>query len=298
MATAMAVAHAGLTPVFADIDPETWCLSPECAASAMTERTAVIVPVHLFGVPADTEAFAALGRRTDVPVVYDAAHGFGARHDGHPVGPEGLAQIFSTSPTKLLITGEGGVVATDDEDLGREIAVGREYGNPGDYDALFVGTNARLPEMSALLGIESLKLLEEQAVRRNALAKLYHEALSDVPGLTWQRIRPGDRSSYKDITVRLGTEFGLRRDELAQTLASEGIDSRAYYSPAVHQLTAFAHLRERFRGRLSETESLAAEVLSLPLYGSMREEDVLLVSAKIRAAHEKAKEIHTLFAGI
>ncbi len=101
MATAMAAVWAGLKPVFADIDPLTWCLSPAAAEAALTAATALVAPVHIFGNPADTEAFAALGQRRDLAIVYDAAHGFGALREGAPVGRQGLAQVFSTSPTKL-----------------------------------------------------------------------------------------------------------------------------------------------------------------------------------------------------
>lgn len=291
MATAMAAARAGLTPVFADIDPDTWCLSPARAEAAISERTAVIVPVHLFGAPADTDAFDELGRRCGVPVIYDAAHGFGALRDGRPVGRQGLAQVFSTSPTKLLITGEGGVVATDDDEVARFVVVGREYGNPGDYDALFVGTNARLPEAEALLGTASLELLEAEAARRNELAAVYHRELAGLPGLSWQRIRRQDRTSYKDISVRVGAPFGLTRDQLAETLAHEGIETRAYYVPTVHRLTAFAHLHDRYDGLLPQTDALAAEVLTLPLYGSLAHDDVRRVAASIRAAQEHAAAI-------
>ena len=122
-------------------------------------------------------------------VVYDAAHGFGALRNGAPVGREGLAQVFSTSPTKLLITGEGGVVATNDDELAQRVVVGREYGNPGTYDPLFVGFNGRLPKLSALLGLKGLALLEPEAERRNALAAVYRGLLGDLSGIGFQRIR-------------------------------------------------------------------------------------------------------------
>ena len=199
MATAMAAVWAGLEPIFADIDPDTWCLSPAAAEAAVTPATALVAPVHVFGNPADTESFDALGRRRDLAVVYDAAHGFGARRDGAPVGGEGLAQVFSTSPTKLLITGEGGVVATDDDELAERVRIGREYGNPGTYDAVFVGLNARLPEASALLGLKGLELLDREAERRNALAAAYRELLGALPGLGFQRIRPQDRSLVQGL---------------------------------------------------------------------------------------------------
>ena len=292
MATAMAAVWAGLVPIFADIDPDTWCLSPTAVATALTPATALVAPVHVFGNPADTESFEALGLRSGLAVVYDAAHGFGARRDGAPVGGQGLAQVFSTSPTKLLITGEGGVVATDDDELAERVRTGREYGNPGTYDAIFVGLNARLPEASALLGLKGLELLDREAERRNALAAAYRERLGALPGLAFQRIRPQDRSSYKDFSLRVrAAEFGLTRDELAAGLAAEGIDTRAYYVPPVHRLQAFATRGPRFEERLPETALLCDEVITLPAYGQLEIEVVERVAACMMALHERATDV-------
>jgi dTDP-4-amino-4,6-dideoxygalactose transaminase len=289
MATAMAAMWAGLKPVFADIDPETWCLSAVAAEAAVTADTALVTPVHIFGNPADTDAFDALARRRDLTIVYDAAHGFGALRDGAAVGREGLAQVFSTSPTKLLITGEGGVVATDDDALGERVVVGREYGNPGTYDPVFVGLNARLPEASALLGLKGLALLDREAEQRNALAVIYRDLLGALPGIGFQRIRPQDRSSFKDFSVRIrAAEFGLSRDQVATALVAEGIDSRAYYVPPVHRTQAFAALGPAFEERLPETAALCDEVLTLPDYGLLAAEDVERVAACMIALHERA----------
>jgi dTDP-4-amino-4,6-dideoxygalactose transaminase len=298
MATAMAAVWAGLRPVFADIDPETWCLSPVAAEAAVTADTALVTPVHIFGNPADTDAFDALGRRRDLTIVYDAAHGFGALRDGTAVGREGLAQVFSTSPTKLLITGEGGVVATDDDALAERVVVGREYGNPGTDDPVFVGLNARLPEASALLGLEGLALLDREAEQRNALAVVYRDLLGTLPGLGFQRIRPQDRSSFKDFSVRIrAAEFGLSRDQVATALAAEGIDSRSYYVPPVHRTQAFAALGPAFEERLPETAALCDEVLTLPDYGLLAAEHVERVAACMIALHERAPGVRQALGG-
>jgi dTDP-4-amino-4,6-dideoxygalactose transaminase len=292
MATAMAAVWAGLEPVFADVDPDTWCLDPAAAEAAITPDTAVVVPVHVFGVPADVDAFGELSRRRGAPVVYDAAHGFGALRDGRPLGGAGLASVFSTSPTKLLITGEGGVVATDDDALAERVTVGREYGNPGTYDPLFAGLNARLPETSALLGTASLDLLEAEARRRNELAVVYRDLLGSVPGIVFQRLRPGDRSSMKDLSIRIvAAGFGLDRDALAGALAAEGVDTRAYYVPPVHRTAAFASSGPAYEERLPVTCALVDEVLTLPAYGRMTEADVERVAGCIIAVRRHAEAI-------
>ncbi len=295
MATAMAAVWAGLEPVFCDIDPQTWCLSPAAVRDALAaERgfgAALLVPVHIFGDPADTAAFEAIGREHGLAVVYDAAHGFGALHDGHPVGREGYAQCFSTSPTKLLITAEGGIVATGDEALAERLVAGRDYGNPGDYDALFCGLNARMSELHALLGIAGLEVLEAEAQRRNHLAARYRAALAGVPGISFQLIKDGDRSSYKDLSIRVGGEFALTRDQLAAALKTEGIDTRAYYVPPVHRMRAFTEFGERYEALLPETAALCDEALTLPCYGAMTDDEVAVVAGCIAAAHERAADI-------
>jgi len=190
---------------------------------------------------------------------------------------------------KLLITGEGGVVATDDDALGERVVVGREYGNPGTYDPVFVGLNARLPEASALLGLKGLALLDREAEQRNALAVIYRDLLGALPGIGFQRIRPQDRSSFKDFSVRIrAAEFGLSRDQVATALVAEGIDSRAYYVPPVHRTQAFAALGPAFEERLPETAALCDEVLTLPDYGLLAAEDVERVAACMIALHERA----------
>jgi dTDP-4-amino-4,6-dideoxygalactose transaminase len=298
MATAMAAVWAGLEPVFCDIDPETWCLDPARAEELIGPDTVAIVPVHIFGAPADTAAFEALGQKHGLPVIYDAAHGFGALDDGGaPVGREGLAQCFSTSPTKLLITGEGGVVATDDDTLAERVVIGREYGNPGDYDPIFVGLNARMPEASALLGLAGLELLEGEALRRNSLAAIYREALGDMIGVTFQKLRSGTRSSYKDLSIRIGRGFGLTRDELAATLAADGVDTRAYYVPAVHRTRAFGAFSDLCDPALPQTNALCDEVLTLPCYGRMGDADVERVCALVRTAHERADAVRATLHG-
>ncbi len=292
MATATAAAWAGLTPVFCDIDPETWTLDPKSVEEGLNERTRLIVPVHVFGAPADQEALERIGRRRGVAVVYDAAHGFGALHDGHPVGGAGLAQIFSTSPTKLLVTGEGGVVATGDDELAAHLRTGREYGNAGDYDPAFAGFNARLSEMGALFGLASLELLEGEARRRNGLAAVYRRALESAPGITLQRIRLGDRSSYKDFSIRIrAAEFGLHRDEVARALDAEGVATRAYYVPPAHRMRAFAAIGRGYERRLPETDALCDEVLTLPIYGALSERQIEQVADCILSLPERADEI-------
>jgi dTDP-4-amino-4,6-dideoxygalactose transaminase len=149
MATASALVWAGLKPVFADVDFHTTNLAPAAAEGAITPATSAIVAVHNFGNPADLDALEALAERKGLKLICDAAHGFGAQHQGRPVGSQADVHVFSLSPTKLVIAGEGGIVATNDDELAARVRIGREYGNSGRYDSAFAGMNARLAEFNA-----------------------------------------------------------------------------------------------------------------------------------------------------
>lgn len=295
MATVHPLVWQGVTPVFVDVDPLAWNIDPDCIEARITPRTTAIVAVHIFGNPAAAEELENIARRHGLALVFDSAHGFGALHHGAPLGGYGLAEVFSTSPTKLLVTGEGGVVATNDDHLAGQIRVGREYGNPGNYDSVLPGINARMQEFSAILGLHSLDMLEDNASRRNQLAARYRDGLAEVPGIKFQTVNPWDRSSYKDFTIRVDApEFGLDRDTLSQALAQEGIDTRAYYVPPVHQQSTYRDLARRQRPYLPITESLAADVLSLPMYSHMPVDCVSRVCEAMRRLHMHASEVQAL----
>lgn len=275
MASVSSLVWAGCDPVFVDIDPETWLIDLDRVRAAITPRTSAIVAVHLYGAPAPTEALEEIGHEHGIRVVFDAAHGFGALHDGRPLGGGGAAEVFSMSPTKLLVTGEGGVVATNDAGLADELRVLREYGNPGDYDSRSAGTNARLPEIAAIMGHEGLSVLEANAVGRNAIAARYAENLSQIPGIFVQRIDPRDRSSYKDFSiVVIPEEFGATRDELVAFLTERGVETRNYYVPPVHRQRAYRDIGARFEAALPITDWISERVTSLPIWTGLADEDV------------------------
>ena len=195
MATVHPLVWLNAVPVFVDIDPHTWNMDPARVEEAITPRTTGIVAVHNFGNPADVEALEEIARRHHLRLVFDAAHGFGTLYQGQPVGRFGDAEVFSITPTKLLVAGEGGVVATNDDALAEHIRAGREYGNDGHYGSSFAGLNARMPEFNAILGLKSLEMLEENAQRRNRVVGWFRERLERLAGITFQTIRPGNRCS-------------------------------------------------------------------------------------------------------
>lgn len=288
LASAHAVAWNGLEPRFAECDAET--LQMDVAdAEARSGGAGALYATHVFGAPAPAAMLEAMGRRAGTPVVFDAAHAMGARHDGRPVGTFGDAEVFSLSPTKPVTAGEGGVVVTRDRDLAEAVRVGRNYGNPGDFDAKFAGLSARLSELHAALALESLLLLDQHLDRRATLAGRYREGTRSVPGVNAQRVPAGDTSTQQSLCVMVdpGT-FGLSRDQIARGLRAEGIDTRSYFSPPVHRQGAFAPLGG---DPLPVTEDVSARVLSLPMPASATCSDVDTVIDALGSLHVHAEEV-------
>lgn len=280
-ATAHAVVWNGLTPVFADVDERSLTLSAHAAASVLGDRCSAILATHTYGTPCDVEGLEQLARARGVRLFFDAAHAFGSRRGGVPVGGFGDAEVFSLSPTKLLVAGEGGLIATNDGELAERCRIGRDYGNPGNYDCLFVGLNARMSELHAALGRASLETLEARIERRNELAQRYRAALASLPGVSFPRVGETDRSTYKDFTILLDRDaFGLDARELARALDVEGIDTRRYYAPPVHAMHAYARW-DPGPGRLPVTERVSERCLTLPMWEGMRDEDPGVVAAAI-----------------
>jgi dTDP-4-amino-4,6-dideoxygalactose transaminase len=286
MATVSSLVWAGLRPVFADINYETGNLDPAAAAAAITPRTSAIVAVHNSGNPADIVELQDLAERNNLALIFDAAQGFGSLHKGEAVGGQGEAQVFSLTPTKLVVAGEGGVIATNDDQIAARVRILREYGNPGDYNTRVAGVNGRMPEFSALMGTCSLLKLADAVSRRNLLAMLYRERLGKVPGISFQLVRDGNRSSYKDFSIIVSEDaFGLTRDELATVLQAENIDTRNYYDPPVHRQIAYRKYAFA-NAKLENTDRLSARIISLPIWSHMDDGVVSGICETIEKAHE------------
>lgn len=262
-ASAHAVAWAGLEPHFVECRPDTFAVDPEALPHAL-EGAALLVATHVFGAPCRPAEVLAPARAAGVPVLFDAAHALGATSGDRPVGGFGDAEVFSLTPTKIVVGGEGGLVATGDDELAAALRLGRDYANPGDYDSRFVGLNARLAEFNAALALCSLDELDDHLVRRRALAAEYRRGLAAVPGVACQLVDDADRSTFKDLTITVdAARFGTGRDEVVAALAAERVDTRRYFSPPVHRHLAYADLPAR---SLPVTDAVAGAVISLPIW--------------------------------
>jgi FlaA1/EpsC-like NDP-sugar epimerase/dTDP-4-amino-4,6-dideoxygalactose transaminase len=287
-ASAHAVAWNGRPPRFVECDPDTFQIDVAHAEAALDGASA-LMPTHVFGAPCNPEAVEELAASSGVPAVFDAAHALGATFRERPIGGFGDAEVFSLTPTKPMVAGEGGLVATHDADLAARVRLGRDYGNPGDYDTRFVGLNARMSEFHAAMALESLNLLDRTLARRRELALRYVAGLADVPGIRSQAVPLADLSTYKDFTIAVDADqFGIDRNQLVSVLAAQGVDTRNYFDPPVHRQQAY---RADPPPCLPTTDAVSGGVVSLPIYPDLSVDDINVVIKTIWLAHEHAEEV-------
>ncbi len=290
-ATLHALLWNGLRPRLVDSDPETFNLDPASVASGLAHGARCIVPVYIFGNSPDWDRLGPEIRSRGVACYSDAAHALGTRWDGTMAGNFGDAEIFSLAPTKVTVAGEGGLVATNRPEFARELRVARNYGNPGDYDCVLAGLNARQSELHALLAFLSLRSVEESIARRNALAARYREGLEGLDGIRFQRIDPRCRTTWNYFAIRIASaSFGLSNRHVQAVLAAEGIQSKIYFAPPLHRQTKFTALFEG-QGPFPGAERILDEVLCLPLYTHMADDTVDRVCEAVRSACTQAERI-------
>ncbi len=263
VATTAAILYAGATPVFADIDPATYAIDPQHLRAAVTPRTRAILPVHLYGLPADMESIAALARDRDLVLIEDAAQAHGARFADRPVGTFGAMGCFSFYPTKNLgACGEGGMIVTGDAGLARTLRRLRDWGQEekGRHDLR--GFNSRLHAIQAAILRVKLAHLDAWTEARRRHAAAYTKRLA-AEGIAVPKEAPGTRHVFHAYTVRL-----KNRDAVREALTAAGVQTGLHYPRAVHRQPAYADLGHG-EGAFPEAERAAAEVISLPIYPEM-----------------------------
>lgn len=287
---------AGLKPVFVDCDRRDWTVQLSDCIDAIGvstgERVSSILAVHTFGNPADVDALEQFARDQDLVLLFDAAHAVGSMYRGRRLGAAGTASVFSLTPTKIITSGEGGIIATNDRSLAGELRVFRNYGDDGSYDCGRVGLNGRMSELNAILGLATLDNADDEVRIRNDYADAYAEELAGIPGVALQEVRTDCRSSYKDFTVLIDKlQFGAGRDQLGAALGRENVATRKYFDPPLHRQTAYRN-REFRRTDLRNTDFLSNCALTLPMYSGMGLNAVKKVCAFIRSyQRESAKNL-------
>jgi dTDP-4-amino-4,6-dideoxygalactose transaminase len=279
----------GVDPVFVDIDRTTHNLDPDDAETVFDASTRGLLPVHLWGRACDVERLEAQAGRHRVALVFDAAHAFACTHRGRFIGGFGDAEVFSFHATKFINTFEGGAITTRDGDLADRLRRMRNFGFESLDNAAFVGTNGKLSEVSAAMGLACLDGIDEIVAWNRECHEMYAEGLRDVPGITLVRYDPTEKSNYQYVVIEVDERrANLSRDQLLSLLAAENVQGRAYFSRGCHQMAPY-NGRPRTRA-LPATEAVCSRVLALPTGAAVREQDVRLIARIVRVAVERASD--------
>ena len=279
IATADSLGFLGATPVFVDIQPETFCLDPGKLAARLTPRTRAIVPVHLYGQSADMEPIQAFARERGLKVIEDNAQAIGATYHGRRTGSLGDFGCFSFFPSKNLGGyGDGGMILTDSEEACRRLRSLRSHGSAKKYFSEEQGWNSRLDELQAAVLRVKLRHLDEWCAARRAHAARYDALLKKLPGVVVPRCAAWGEHVFHQYTIRV-----QQRDRVQRSMAEEGIASAVYYPVPIHLQPIYKRLGYRL-GDLPESEHAASEVLSLPMYPELTEAQIGHVAQTIARA--------------
>lgn len=293
VASANAVLYCGATPVLADIDPATYNLDPADVASRVTDRTKAIIAVHLFGLCADVEAIAAAA--PGVPIVEDAACASGSACKGRPAGSLGVAGAFSFHPRKVISTGEGGMITTNDAELAERVNVLRNHGasvseeqrhhGPRPYilpEFAVLGYNYRMTDLQGAVGLVQLGKLDALVAERRRWADLYERELAEVPWLQTPRVPEGYEPNWQSYVCRVDESASpLPRNTIMERLQERGVSTR----PGTHAVHLLAYYRERFGygpDDLPSSRDADRLTMAIPLHNRMTEDDVQYVIGCIR----------------
>jgi dTDP-4-amino-4,6-dideoxygalactose transaminase len=278
MATAQAVRYAGGVPLFAEINDDL-TLSPHDLEALLHQHDdiAVVMPIHAYGLPCHVDAIqsvveaAARRRSRHIAVLYDAAHAFGSAIQSRKVGSFGDAEVFSLSVTKVLVSVEGGMVSSKNGDLIQRIRKMRNYGIKENYNAFWPGLNGKMSEFHAIVGLYNLRRVDSLLQERSQKARFYLQQIQTRTRLATLPWPEGVTHTFKDFTVLLPEGQVERRDEVMACLKEQGIETRAYFYPPVHEQEFFKGYIDR---PLPHTEALARRVITLPFYTSISEQEM------------------------
>jgi dTDP-4-amino-4,6-dideoxygalactose transaminase len=281
-ATAEAITQCGATPVFADIDPKTYNIDPSRVETKITGKTRAILPVHLYGQPADMDSISLLAQKHNLKVIEDCAQALGARYKGKRVGSLGDAGCFSFFPSKVLgAYGDAGMVTADNPEIAERVAMLRNHGSKDKYYHPMPGFNSRLDELQAAILRAKLSYLDSWIELRRQKATLYNNLLGHIAGVTTPCIAPDSHHIFNYYTVRLESQE-IKRDALRAHLNEKGIATAVYYPLSLHLQDIYKSLGYRY-GSLPESEKAQGQVLSLPMYPELTENKIEQIVKTIEA---------------
>lgn len=284
VASAHAITRMGLEPVFVEIDERNHLIDLDAVRAAIGPRTSAILAVHLWGQSANANALEDLAREHGVRLVFDAAHAFGSTYDGAPVGRRGDAEVFSFHSTKFFNTFEGGAVTTDHADLAHELRLRRNFGFAGIDTVVSVGTNAKLPEISAAMGLANLKYVDQVIDVNSRNRSAYAAGLSRINGIELLPYDPDEFNNNQYVIAEVLPHASISRDDLVETLRAERIMARKYFWPSCHRMAPYRFSPPPDGFALPVTEMVADRVLVLPTGMSVESSQIEAICEVIRLA--------------
>lgn len=292
IATAHALKWQEITPVFCDIDPLTHNLDPARVGQLITPRTTGIIGVHLWGRPCAVEALAGVAETHNLRLMFDAAHAFGCSHGGKMIGNFGEAEVFSFHATKFLNTFEGGAIATNNDELAARIRLMINFGFSGYDNVIYIGTNGKMHEASAAMGIASIESMDEFIGVNRTHQQSYAQAFDRIPGIELMRFDENERSNYQYVIAEVDeAAFGLHRDELLRVLHAENVLVRRYFFPGSHQQQPYREYYPNADLLLPQTGRVCGRVMSFPNGTAVTAGDIARIGSIVRAAHENAPAV-------
>jgi dTDP-4-amino-4,6-dideoxygalactose transaminase len=292
VATAHALVWEGLTPVFCDVDSRTNTLDPDAVEGLIGEHTAGIVGVHLWGTPCDVEKLSTLAEAHGLRLMFDAAQAFGCSHGGRMIGGFGDAEVFSFHATKVLNSFEGGAITTNDARLAERARLMRNFGFADVDQVESLGTNAKMTEVAAAMGLTSLESLDTFIDANRANFNAYREGLGDLPGLSLRVHSGEEKRTYHHVVVDVDAErAGISRDLLHRVLHAENVLARRYFYPGAHRAEPYRSTLPGAGSRLPVTESIVEGTLAFPSGGELGPQQIGDICELARFAVQNGREI-------
>ena len=264
IATAHALSWQGIKPVFADIDPVTHNLDPQCVEKMITPSTTGVIGVHLWGRPASVDALKDIAESYDLKLIFDAAHAFGCAANGTKVGNFGKCEVLSFHATKFFNTFEGGAVVTNDDELAAKMRLMRNFGFAGNDNVIHPGTNGKMTEICAAMGLSNFESLDfiMEANRKNY--ETYKRKLAEINGITLRAFDDIEQSNYQYIVVEVSDAFQFNRDQIIDVLTAENVLARRYFWPGCHMMAPYRESQPHAGLMLSNTNKIASRIIVLP----------------------------------
>jgi dTDP-4-amino-4,6-dideoxygalactose transaminase len=290
-ATVHSLAWNNIKPVFCDIEDDTLNINPDLIESLITQETTAIMPVHVFGKPCRINQIQHIADKYGLKIIYDAAHAFGVKIEGEPIASFGDISMFSLHATKIYHTIEGGALTFNSNYLKERADSLRNFGIQNGGNITEPGTNGKLNEVQAAVGILLLRKVEDEIKRRKEITNLYRQLLGKVPGIKVDKDIEGITHNYSYFVIRVAeSEYGLSRDDLCEKLKEYNVFPRKYFYPLCSNFQCYNNLPSAAETRLPTANKIADTVLSLPLYGRMQNDDVIKIcdiikGIRVRSLH-------------